>query len=202
MRARVERHRLEIRVTFSLLTLTRFVAVDADGDGRLAFEELKSAEAAVVRYLNEHILLEVSGRKAALGSRASFDYLWPRPAEIAPMLEPEYSLQKADVVFDVPLDGRLVEDFWIGFQIFEQTGPLQTIAAVYEQDGRVLEVPFSVDEPEYLYDTAYKESAVVAKPASGPVTTPEPASRSMAAGWLLGAASMMVIAVWWWKKRL
>lgn len=201
MRARVERHTLAIRMTFSLLTLTRFVAVDADGDGRLAFAELKAAEPAVVRYLNEHVLLEVNGKKTALGPETRFDYLWPRPAESTPMLEPEYALQKADVAFDVPLGGRMLEDFWIGFQIFEQTGPLQTITAVYEQDGQTLEVPFSVDEPEYLYDTGYKMSAEAAPTGDAPTATKAPASKRGATGWLLGAACVLLVATWWKRRR-
>lgn len=202
MRARVERDRLEIRMTFSLLTLTRFAPLDADGDGRLAFTEIKSAEGPVVRYLNEHILLEVNGQKAALGSKATFDYLWPRPEETAPMMEPEYSLQKADVLFDVPLLDRVLEDFWIGFQIFEQTGPLQTISAIYEQDDQIVEVPFSVDEPEYLYDAAYAASTGATKAHAAQGVPPESGGKGVPPGWLFAAAgAVLIVAAWSWRLR-
>jgi hypothetical protein len=147
-------HALEARFTFNLLTLTRCLRIDADSDGKLSVGELKAAETLFTRYLNEHIRLEVNQKKALWGEKADFKYLWPNFEKTPPMPEMEYAARNVDVTFILP-QKELLEDFWIEFDIFEQTGPMQTIRGLFEQDGQVLEVPFSFQEPEYTYDTGY-----------------------------------------------
>ncbi|HRH98231.1 MAG TPA: hypothetical protein PLB55_19980 [Prosthecobacter sp.] len=39
MRVRPEPHKLEIRLTFNIFTLTRFVRIDADGDAKISMAE-------------------------------------------------------------------------------------------------------------------------------------------------------------------
>lgn len=156
MRARPKPHELELRFTFNILTLTRFVGIDTNGDAKISMAELTAAQPRIATYLNEHVHMEINQKKATLGSGVKFDALWPEPEKTAPMAEVEYAARNVDVTFVQTID-KLLEDFWLGFEIFEQTGPLQTIRGVYEQDGRVEEVPFSVQDPEYRYDTAYAD---------------------------------------------
>jgi hypothetical protein len=68
MRVRPEPHKLEIRLTFNIFTLTRFVRIDADGDAKISMVELKAAQAGMSDYLNKHVLIEINQQEAALGS--------------------------------------------------------------------------------------------------------------------------------------
>lgn len=160
MQVKAAPHALEVRFTFNLLTLTKCVRVDADGDQKLSVDELKAAEPVFTKYLNEHIHLEVNQKSAAWGEKAAFSYLWPNFAQTPPMPEIEYAARNVDVTFVLP-QKALLEDFWIEFAFFEQTGPMQTIRGVYEQDGQIMEVPFSFQEPEYMYDTGFAEDPFV-----------------------------------------
>ena len=153
-------HELEARFTFNLLTVTKMIRVDADGDGKLAFDELKAAEPTLTDYLNQHVKLEVNQKPSAWGSKVRFDYLWPNAAATPPMPEMEYAARYVDVTFTLPVE-KLLEDFWIAFEFFEQTGTLQTIRGMFHQNGEVLEVPFSFQEPEYTYDTGFAEDPFV-----------------------------------------
>ncbi len=157
MRVRPQPHQLEIRFTFNLLTLARFVGIDTDGDAKISMEEFAAAQPRIATYLNQQVRIEINQKKATLGSAVRFEALWPDPEQTPPMTEPEYAARNVDVTFVQTFADKLLEDFWLGFEIFEQTGPMQTIRGVYEQDGRIEEVPFSVQEPEYLYDTSYAD---------------------------------------------
>lgn len=201
MRIRPKPHQLEIRLTFNILTLARFVKVDADGDGRIAVAELDAAQPGLADYLNQHVLLEINQQQAALGKEARFDYLWPDAAATPPMSEPEYSGRNADVTFTVEVKDKLLEDFWIGFEIFEQTGPMHTIRGVYEQDGQNTEVQFTAQEPEYLYDTGFADDPFVQKgekDAKDGQDAPPPASPAETAAdeehwWLVRVGVLLVI---------
>ncbi len=155
MRVRPKPHQLEIRLTFNILTLTRFTGIDTDGDAKISMAELTAAQPRIGTYLNQHIQVEINRQKAMLGSGVHFEPLWPDAAQTPPMTEPEYAARNVDVTFVQTFEGKVLEDFWLGFEIFEQTGPMQTIHAIFEQDGRNEDVSFSVQEPEYLYDTGF-----------------------------------------------
>jgi hypothetical protein len=184
-------HALEVRFTFNLLTLVRCVRIDSDGDGKLSVAELKAAEPVFTKYLNEHIRLEVNQKKAAWGEKAGFKYLWPNFEKTPPMPEMEYAARNVDVTFVLP-QMALLEDFWIGFEIFEQTGPMQTIRGIYEQDGQVLEVPFSAQEPEYTYDTGFANDPFVQEAEKKAVMAPEPVKWP---AWLLIPAVVALIVL-------
>lgn len=190
MRMRPTPHQLEGRFTFNILTLTRFVRMDVDADGKLSMAELEGAQPVIVEYLNSHIRLDINQQKAAWGSKVKFEYLWPNAAVTPPMTEFEYAARNVDVTFTVPVEGRLLEDFWIAFEIFEQTGPLQTIRGMYEQDGNVLEVSFTSQEPEYTYDTGFADDPFVKEAEKTAVAAPEPVKWPM---WLLIPAFVALI---------
>jgi hypothetical protein len=178
-------HELEARFTFNLLTVKNMIRVDADGDGKLAFDELKAAEPVLTDYLNQHVKLEVNQKPSAWGSKVRFDYLWPNAAATPPMPEMEYAARYVDVTFTLPVE-KLLEDFWIAFEFFEQTGTLQTIRGMFHQNGEVLEVPFSFQEPEYTYDTGFAEDPFVQEA--------EKKAREQA----MKPAETTTVNPWWW----
>ncbi|MCX6849287.1 MAG: hypothetical protein NTY98_10235 [Verrucomicrobia bacterium] len=161
MRVRPKPHQLEIRLTFNILTLTRFTGIDTDGDMKISMAELTAAQPRIGTYLNQHIHVEINRQKAILGSSVRFAPLWPDAAQTPPMTEIEYAARNVDVTFTQTIEGKVLEDFWLGFAVFEQTGPMQTIHGVFEQDGQIEDVTFSVQEPEYLYDTGFAEDPFV-----------------------------------------
>lgn len=193
MRMRPTPHQLEARFTFNILTLTRFVRMDVDGDGKLSMAELDGAQPVITQYLNSHIRLDINQQKAALGSRVKFDYLWPNARVTPPMTEFEYAARNVDVTFTVPVVGRVLEDFWIAFEIFEQTGPMQTIRGLFEQDGQVEEVPFTSQEPEYTYDTGFANDPFVQEAEKKPALAPEPVKWP---AWLLIPAFAALIVLY------
>lgn len=157
MRVRPSPHRLEIRLTFNILTLTRFTGIDTDGDHKISMAELSAAQPRIATYLNQHIQVAINGKKALLGSGVRFEPLWPDAAQTPPMSEPEYAARNVDVTFVQTIEGKVLEDFWLGFDIFEQTGPMQTIHGVFENNGQIEDVSFTVQEPEYTYDTGFAD---------------------------------------------
>jgi len=161
LRVRPQPHQLELRFTFNILTLTRFTGIDTDGDAKISMAELAAAQPRIATYLNEHIHVEINQQKSTLGSGLRFEPLWPNADQTPAMSEPDYAARNVDVTFVQTIAGKVLEDFWLGFEIFEQTGPMQTIRGVFEQDGRIEEVPFSVQEPEYLYDTGFANDPFV-----------------------------------------
>ena len=177
LRVRPKPHQLELRFTFNILTLTRFTGIDTDGDGKISMAELTAAQPRIGTYLNQHIHVEINGKKALLGYGMRFEPVWPEPDKTPPMSEPEYAARNVDVTFVQTIEGKVLEDFWLGFEIFEQTGPMQTVHAVFVQDGINTDVSFSAQEPEYLYDTGFAKDPFVQeaekKQKSGVNTPPE-----------------------------
>ena len=193
MRLRPSPHALEIRLTFNILTLTRFVPIDTDGDAKVSMAEMEAAQPALVEYMNRHIRLEINQETAALGSDVKWAPLWPEAQATPPMTEFEYSARSVDVTFMLPVK-KLLEDFWIGFEIFEQTGPMQTIRGLFEQDGEVLEVPFSGQEPEYTYDTGFADDPFIQQ-AEMKAAAAQQASKVEWPLWLLIPAFLALIAL-------
>ena len=161
MRVRPKPHQLEIRLTFNILTLTRFTSIDTDSDKKISMAELNAAQPRIGTYLNQHIQVEINQKKTMLGSGVRFEPVWPDAALTPPMSEIEYAARNVDVTFVQTIEGKVLEDFWLGFEIFEQTGPMQTIHGIFEQDGKIEDVTFSVQEPEYLYDTGYADDPFI-----------------------------------------
>ncbi len=170
LRVKVEPHRLETRLTFNLFTLTRFVKIDSDGDTKISMAELTAAEPGIVDYLNKHVQLRINQQKTALGTEARLAWLWPNAMKSPPMTELEYTARNVDVTFVHEVKDRLIESLWLEFEIFEQTGPLQTIRGVFEQDDLVTEMPFSAQEPEFLYATGFADDPFVKEAESKPAT--------------------------------
>lgn len=187
MQVKPSPHALEVRFTFNLLTVTKCVRVDADGDQKLSVDELKAAEPVFTKYLNEHIRLEVNQKPTTWGEKAAFSYLWPNFAKTPPMPEIEYAARNVDVTFVLP-QKAVLEDIWIEFAFFEQTGTMQTIRGLYEQDGQIMEVPFSFQEPEYTYDTGFAED---------PFVQHDQAKRDAGVSWAWAAGLLIMAGLAW-----
>ena len=201
-------HALELRFTFNLLTVTKCVRVDGDGDGMLNVGELKAAELAFTRYLNEHIKLEVNQESASLGEQAEYHYLWPRFGATPPLGEEEFAGRNLDVMFVLP-QKALLEAFRIRFEIFEQAGRLHTINGRYEQDGRVLEVPFSLQKPEHTYETGFVEESVrpeetskkMGKPAEAQNAAQQKNNSGSIEGCMVLTAVLLALGYWQVRRR-
>ncbi len=199
---------LEVRFTFNLLTVTKCARVDGDGDGMLNVGELKAAESAFTKYLNEHIKLEVNQESAFLGEQAEFHYLWPRFVATPPLGEEEFAGRNLDVIFVLP-QKALLEAFRIRFEIFEQAGRLHTINGRYEQDGRVLEVPFSLQKPEHTYETGFVEESVrpeetfkkMGKPAEAQNAAKQKNNSGSIEGCFVLTAVLLVLGYWQVRRR-
>jgi len=179
------------------------VKVDADGDGRIGISELDAAQVGVAYYLNQHVPLEINQQKTTLGTDVEFDYLWPEARATPPMTEAEYSGRNVDVTFVLTLEDRVLADVWVGFEIFEQTGPLQLIRGTFEQDGQVTAVEFKAEEPEYTYDTGYAEDPFIQeaekkRKAAQAAPPPADAGASSERWWMVRVFVLIVLTVLAW----
>ncbi|MCX6856761.1 MAG: hypothetical protein NTV80_17870 [Verrucomicrobia bacterium] len=163
LRVKVERQRVELRFTFNLLSLTRFVAIDLNQDRKIERTELDAAAAALTDYFNQHIELNINEQKTALGQARPFECVWPETDGSSSVAETDYPVRYVDITFMHEVKPVLA-DLWLNFDIWQQTGPLGTIEATYEQDDLRTQVPFSQGEPDYLYDTGYAVEDVFQEP--------------------------------------
>ena len=166
LRVKVERQRVEMRFTFNLLSLTRFVpGLDANQDRRIDKAELEAAASALNDYFNQHIEVNINEKKATLGQAGPFECVWPVVEGSSSVSEADYPVRYVDITFSQAVKPVLA-DVWLGFDIWQQTGPLGTIEATFEQDDLRMQVPFSMSEPDYLYDTGYAVEDVFQEPAT------------------------------------
>jgi len=155
LQVKLERQRVEMRFTFNVLTLTRFVpGIDTNQDKQIDKAELDAAKSGVLSYLNEHIDVEVNGQEATLGEMQPFECVWPTVDARQSVAEVDYSVRYVDVTFTQPVK-PLLADVWLSFEIWQQTGPLGSIEATFEQGDLRTQVPFTMSEPDYLYDTGF-----------------------------------------------
>lgn len=193
---KVDRHRVEVRLTFNLLTLMRFVPIDADQNGELTLVELKAAEPKLDSFFAERIPISINGSdETRLSPLGPMRPVWPT-SEKTVIKAAEYDSHWLDVDCMLP-SKALVEDVWIGFEFFEETGYAHTIQGFFEQDANRLEVPFTVAEPEFLYDTGFK-------PGDEPLPTgtlEEPAARSTLIWTAAGLIFMALPGAWMLMRR-
>lgn len=155
LKVKVERQRVEMRFTFNLLSLTRFApGMDANNDRQIDQVEIESSRTALLDYLNKHIQVQVNEKEATLGTASPFECVWPAVEGKHIAAEADYPVRYVDIVFTQEAKPVLA-DVWLGFDIWQQTGPLGSIEATYAQDDLMTQVPFSMSEPDYLYDTGY-----------------------------------------------
>ncbi len=193
LRVKVQRKMVELRFTFNLLSLTRFATIDANQDRRIERNELDAAAQALNEYFNKHIELNINEKKTALGLAQPFECVWPETGGSSIVSEVDYPVRYVDITFTHAVKPVLA-DLWLSFDLWQQTGPLGSIEATYEQDDLVTQVPFSQGEPDYLYDTGYAVEDVFQEPVK---ITKSPGFNRW---WLFGLLPLMAL-IYWVQRR-
>ena len=152
LRVDVSRQHLEVRLTFNLATLQRFAEMDADHSGSISHAELSAAIPVVEGTLRGFVRVSINDLDSTLGTSRPFHCVWPDPEIDVPLAE--YIGRFVDLTF-VWNETDVIEDVWIGFDLFNGPNDLLTIQGRYQQQDQSLEVEFSALEPEFLYDTGY-----------------------------------------------
>ncbi|MCB1226892.1 MAG: hypothetical protein KDK99_13835 [Verrucomicrobiales bacterium] len=192
LRVLVEPHRVEVRLTFNLLTLTRFIPIDADASGTITAEEILAARDAIGTWLDSAVPFSINGREdLSLDPIASIRPVWA-VAKAPDIAAEDYAQRWVDVVASWT-SPSLVKDVWIGFEIFETTGYQHTVQGWFETAQDRLEVPFTVSEPEFLFDTAFPADPAPEPPPAVPPPPPRESTR-----WSIGSlalAGLLVLAL-------
>ncbi|MES2596281.1 MAG: hypothetical protein V4662_13135 [Verrucomicrobiota bacterium] len=188
LKVKVKRQRVEMRFTFNLLNLTRFApGIDTNNDRQIDKPEIESARTAVLDYLNKHIQVQVNEKEATLGTAGFFECVWPAVEGKYVAAEADYPVRYVDFVFTQEAKPVLA-DVWLGFDIWQQTGPLGSIEATYAQDDLMTQVPFTMGEPDYLYDTGYAVEDIFQEPKR-----PAPPSEVALPDWLIPAGAALAL---------
>ncbi len=192
LRVKAERQRVEMRFTFNLVMLSRFVgSLDTNADRHIDKAELEAITPELLGFLGQKIQVEVNGKKATLGVARQLECVWPVSDGMMRVAEADYPVRYVDIAFTQEVSPVLA-DLWLGFELWEQTGPLGTIEATYEQDELRTQVPFSAGEPDYLYDTGFAVESVFQEPAKSPDWRP----------WAIGVAfCFLTLMAWRFLKR-
>lgn len=173
LRVKVAPQRLEFRLTLNLFCLREIVEIDRDSNGAISRKEIEISEPVIRDFLVKNVLVAINDADSDLGEPRPCECLWPNSGEVE-IGPPDFPQRFVDFVFVKPWQ-PVIEDVWIGFNIFELLGEQHTVQAVFEQDGGLHEVGFSLFEPEYLYDTGYMKDAIQpaasTEPAGGEFTT-------------------------------
>lgn len=168
LRVEVERQALEFRFTVSLYTLGRLVPLLAGEDRRLDLTELEAARSALEKFLQEQVVLSINEHQARLGDLVHLEPLWPGAgavdaSQMDRSVDATFRLRWPEVIGSVKMK----------FTGFAQLGELATLQATYEQGDLRMQVPFSRNQPEYLYDTGFQvEHLFVPAPPKPPANKP------------------------------
>lgn len=195
LKVKVEPRRLEFRLTFNLYTLQQFHRIDTVQDGRISKQELEAGEQPLRDYIAGHVLLTINGEDSDLGEARRMERMWPVDSAGADVLAPDYAQRFVDFTYVKTLE-PVLQDVWIGFTIFNETGSLHVVQGVFEQDGRPAEVSFSQNEPEYTWSTDYPETPA---PPKEVVPRAERKVSIVAVGW--GIAAIAGASLFFRKAR-
>jgi hypothetical protein len=156
LRAVVSKHALELRFTFDLSTLYRIERLDSDNDGKVTRAEAEKVAPEIADFLRKSIVLEVNGKRTAFGDLEPLG--WPVDAgEVAE--EKNYGQTLLHFTFAVS-SPKIIEDFYVLYDVFAQLGAVHRAVANIEQEGKHWEVVFTQFEPDYVYDTFWREEAI------------------------------------------
>lgn len=189
LRAKVERQRVELRFSFTLLTLGRIVALDRNQNQRLDKGEMELVRSELTGFLQKHVMLKLNDRGVQLGEIVKLEALWPSVESV--------DLREVDRAVDVSFKlacPEVIGSVWMEFTSFPQMGEEATIQATYEQGDLRMQVPFSRGEPDYRYDTGFAVEDVFQKPVSAP---------KQSVSWqpvVVGVLAM--IGLWIWRSHL
>lgn len=161
LRATVSKHALELRFTFDLATLYMIDRLDRDGDGRVSREEAESGAPAIASFLTQAVTLELNGQTADLGTPQPLGW----PVDAGEFIEEKnYGQSLLHFAFRQDTE-KLIEDFYILYEVYAQLGAVHRTIANIEQEGKNLEVVFTQFEPDYLYDTFWRSETTPELPS-------------------------------------
>jgi hypothetical protein len=177
-RCEVTEDAVELRLTYDVFTLLKITNLDANQDQRLTREELRSGTPEIQRFLREHVLLEIDGQPADLGT--ALEAVWPNKSSDAIGAADWHA---AESLIVLPFHRTLStppHDIALTFTFFPQLGSRHTVLGVFEHHGHTQEVTFTEGEPDYLYDVGY--TPATAKPSPAKETIPAAVRRFLKLG--------------------
>lgn len=137
------------KFSYDIKTLQRITKLDANGDGVLSRAELEVAFPAIVRFLREHVYIDLNERESEFAE--ADPPVWPLDAG-AGIPKSDFGQRLVTVSFRNPLISA-PEDVTLTFDFFDQLGDAHTVLGTFEWKGHEDEVIFTRFEPDYLYDT-------------------------------------------------
>lgn len=199
LRVKVQRDRLELRLTFNLALLGRMVTLDRDGNQQLNAAELATAEPELRRYWQEKLLLRLNEQPGSLGMEMRVEPVWPEAKNGWSVPTRDFPMRHLDLIF-TPVVPSPLASIGLDLGIWTETGPLSSVEATYEQDDLLTQVLFSAAEPDYLYDTGYAVESIFTKPkAADP--RPRPFGIGTWVGIGVGLILLLVGGLWLKKQR-
>lgn len=154
LRVLMQDRRADLRLTFSLLQLSRLLpGLDANRDQGVNEAELKAAWPRLQALLDSRVHCRVNDQAQGWGPVLAMDLVWPRSAGdggFAPAAQ--YASRFVDLEFAMT-KAEGIADLWLGFDWWEQTGVQASVQARFEQGEQITEVPFTPQEPDFLYDS-------------------------------------------------
>lgn len=156
-RVQLDSEHLNLRLTYDLFTLNKIVPLDENGDQQIAKAELAKQAPIILKFLREHVRVEINERESELGE--SLGYTWPS-AEAETIPERDYHSAVALVHFSFrKAVSDLPQDVNLDFSFFETFGERHRVLGTFEHGTQKDEVMFNQFEPDFLYDTGYQPSA-------------------------------------------
>lgn len=190
LRAVVSQHELELRFTFDLSTLHRIDRVDSNLDGKVSRGEAEAAVTDLAAFLRRTVTLEINNDKVELGTPQPLG--WPVDVGDA-VEEKDYGQTLVHLTF-ISKSDKLIEDFYLLYEVFGQLGSMHRAVADIDQEGKHLEVVFTELEPDYVYDTFWKpDGEVVARHREVPIPV-EFFRSSLTLTWNLAGLPLMFLA--------
>jgi hypothetical protein len=150
-RITIGQHEVELKFTFDLATLQRIAAMDANGDEKLSYKELKAAAPKIQSFLRQHVYLDLNQREAEFAEADPPS--WPEDAG-AGIPKSDFNQRLITFTFRNPVLSA-PEDVTITFDFFEHLGSAHTVLGAFVWNGHEEEVIFTRFEPDYLYDTGF-----------------------------------------------
>lgn len=199
LRVKVQRDRLELRLTFNLALLGRMVTLDRDGNQQLDAAELTAAQPELRRYWQEKLLLRLNEQPGSLGMEMREEPVWPEAKNGWSVPTRDFPMRHLDLIFR-PVVPSPLASIGLDLGIWTETGPLSSVEATYEQDELRTQVLFSAAEPDYLYDTGYAVESIFTEPKAADVK-PRPFGIGTWVGIGAGLILLLVGGLWLKKQR-
>lgn len=191
LRIKIAEHQVSLRFTLNVLALDRIVPLDTNKDEQYSPTELDAALPKIAAYLEEKTQVSINDNDTKIGALEKSERVWPR-SESTSVAFAEAGQRFVDLHFSIASE-PLIEDLWLGFEVFARLGDQHTIQAIYEQTGQPqLPVEFSQFEPEYLYDTGFAHAAT--KERSPPPISTLPVVQWGLRALALGCAATFLLA--------